>query len=206
VSIVFVFTVLWTDTFDSPFIHPLLGGREEAHGSWLCWNRPNIYGYVVSDPVNLVDPWGFSWHRWRGWDYLERVSDFAAGFGDAISFGATRWARRQLGIDNVVNRCSDFYQLGEFAGEIHPIGRGSRISAPLNRLTRPRRTIMERLREGGRKLYVPIKDNGIVRTRRACRNSSFERKGSSYRIAGRRQELRAEGRRLSNRRRNIGRI
>ena len=42
--------------------------------------------------------------------------DFAAGFGDTISFGLTDWIRGIMGTNSVVDRCSRFYKGGEWAG------------------------------------------------------------------------------------------
>ena len=48
----------------------------------------NLYSYVMSDPINLIDPMGTDW--------LDTASNAVAGFGDTVSFGASRWARAQL--------------------------------------------------------------------------------------------------------------
>ena len=72
----------------------------------------NPYGYVVNNPINYIDPYGL-------FIELRDVSDFFAGFGDTISFGATQWARKQLGCDDVVNKCSGAYTAGEWAGYAH---------------------------------------------------------------------------------------
>jgi RHS repeat-associated protein len=77
----------------------------------------NRYVYATADPINHIDPTGLAWTDWGIWNYLDPVSDAAAGFGDAISFGATRRIRQALDVDDVVN-CSLFYRLGGFAGEM----------------------------------------------------------------------------------------
>jgi RHS repeat-associated protein len=46
---------------------------------------------------------------------LEEVGNFAAGFGDTLTFGATQWAREELGINNV-DTCSTAYQAGGYGG------------------------------------------------------------------------------------------
>ena len=66
----------------------------------------NFYSYVGNNPVNYTDPMGLYW--------LEDLSNFSAGFGDTISFGATRWIRQQMGTDDVVNKCSDAYRAGSW--------------------------------------------------------------------------------------------
>ncbi|MBZ0237961.1 MAG: Hint domain-containing protein [Deltaproteobacteria bacterium] len=73
----------------------------------------NVYEYVGSDPINLKDPTGT-----LSWPSLEDVSNFAAGFGDRITFGGTQWIRRQLGVDDVVDKCSGWYMGGGIAGDL----------------------------------------------------------------------------------------
>ncbi|HUU04147.1 MAG TPA: RHS repeat-associated core domain-containing protein [Myxococcota bacterium] len=75
----------------------------------------NLYGYVLMDPVNGLDPEGLK----KKLAFGERLSNFAAGFGDTISFGLTSWIRGQMGIDGGVDPCSPQYQHGEIAGAIH---------------------------------------------------------------------------------------
>ncbi|MFN7963315.1 MAG: RHS repeat-associated core domain-containing protein [Thermoanaerobaculia bacterium] len=75
----------------------------------------NLYGYVVDDPVNLLDPAGADWIE----EALTFLSDLSAGFGDYISFGATERVRRGLNINGVVDPCSGAYLLGRFGGILH---------------------------------------------------------------------------------------
>jgi RHS repeat-associated protein len=106
-----------------------LGARDydPLLGQWLApdplgWDAgdTNFYAYVFADPVNLIDPTGLSasglpaWHpgEWgifnsaRGMATLEATSNFAAGWGDTVSFGLGALARRIYGVDDVVDRCS----------------------------------------------------------------------------------------------------
>ena len=76
----------------------------------------NLYRYVGNSPVNWVDPWGLDW--------LQNLSDFSAGFGDTLTFGITRWIRKQLGSDDIVNKCSDWYKGGEWTGVAYSIATG----------------------------------------------------------------------------------
>ena len=70
-------------------------------GRWLSRDPagfidgPNLYAYVLNNPVLYYDPTGLSFYDW------------SAGFGDSISFGATEWIRKKLGVDHMVDKCSD---------------------------------------------------------------------------------------------------
>jgi len=74
----------------------------------------NLYAYVLNDPINLWDPLGLDW--------LDTASNFSAGVGDTLSFGATRWARRKINerffgdSGDMVDRCSSAYNAGEWTG------------------------------------------------------------------------------------------
>lgn len=47
---------------------------------------------------------------------LQRASDFSAGMGDTLSFGATKWIRKKMGTDHVVNEGSGANMAGSAAG------------------------------------------------------------------------------------------
>ena len=76
----------------------------------------NTYGYVDGNPIMRKDP--------NGLDWLSDTSNFSAGFGDTISFGATDWIREQMGTNESVNKCSSFYSGGEWAGIGYGIAAG----------------------------------------------------------------------------------
>jgi RHS repeat-associated protein len=65
------------------------------------------YNYAGDNPVNASDPTGL--------DFLEEAGEGVAGWGDTFTFGATKWVREELGINNV-NTCSTAYQAGGYAG------------------------------------------------------------------------------------------
>jgi RHS repeat-associated protein len=81
----------------------------------------NLYGYVVGDPVNLVDPSGTtSW-----WIQLaDGAGNVAAGFGDSISFGITDWVREQMGTNGAVDKCGKGYFGGEVGAFLYDLFKG----------------------------------------------------------------------------------
>ena len=65
------------------------------------------YSYAANNPLNASDPTGL--------DFLEEAAESIAGWGDALTFGGTKWVREELGINNI-NACSTAYQAGGYAG------------------------------------------------------------------------------------------
>ncbi|NOY45880.1 MAG: RHS repeat-associated core domain-containing protein, partial [Deltaproteobacteria bacterium] len=87
-------------------------GRFLARDPFLfAGGSANLYAYVLNDPVNYIDLWGTK-------DWLSKVADIAAGIGDAalsfVTLGLWKDAgsdiRRALGLERVVDPCSDLYQ------------------------------------------------------------------------------------------------
>jgi RHS repeat-associated protein len=68
----------------------------------------NLYAFCGGNPVNLIDP--------EGTDWVDATSNFCAGAGDVISFGATARIRQWLGVDDIVDRQSGAYVSGEVTG------------------------------------------------------------------------------------------
>ena len=58
----------------------------------------NLYGYVLSDPVNLLDP--------RVTDWVRDTGDWTAAFGNSITMGETTKVRQLIGVEGVVDYCS----------------------------------------------------------------------------------------------------
>ena len=74
----------------------------------------NPYGYTDGNPLQYTDPLGLDW--------LQNVSDFSAGFGDAVTFGGTKQIRRLINyslngeMDDMVDNCSTSYTWGGYVG------------------------------------------------------------------------------------------
>ena len=84
----------------------------------------NVYAYVDGRPYYYYDPYGLMGMDWlwkpiyehTHFEFDQETVDFAAGFGDTLSFGGSSWLREQFGIDGGVNQCSKAYNLGEWTG------------------------------------------------------------------------------------------
>ncbi len=79
----------------------------------------NVYGFANGDPVTFSDPFGLcpEWVDGKPCD-LNALANFAAGFGDAITFGATDWIRDKIDANGVVDKESAAYFGGEVTGVI----------------------------------------------------------------------------------------
>lgn len=77
----------------------------------------NVYGYVGNNPINGIDPLGL----YNLWDFGGDTLDFAAGLGNAVSFGGTTWVAQQFMNDadaatlRRTKRCSGTFKAGEWA-------------------------------------------------------------------------------------------
>ncbi len=108
--------------FDARDYDPRLGRWLSADSIGFAGGQANLYAYVYGDPLNLIDPSGLAGSNWM--QTLEGVSDFAAGFGDELTFGGTRWVRQQLDVNDVVDECSSSYSAGGYAAMAYDLARG----------------------------------------------------------------------------------
>jgi uncharacterized protein RhaS with RHS repeats len=70
-----------------------------------------LYGYVDNNPVRSIDPLGL--------DSLDVAANLAAGLGDELSIGLTRYIRELLGSNGVIDQCSFSYSAGSWVGFFH---------------------------------------------------------------------------------------
>lgn len=67
-------------------------------------------------PLDAADPSGLDW--------LDDVSNWAAGFGDTVTLGGTEQIRRLINYEvngdmtDLVDHCSVFYQWGSYGGDV----------------------------------------------------------------------------------------
>ena len=77
----------------------------------------NIFVYVSSNPMNIIDPFGL----YDLWDFGEDSLAFLAGLGDAVTFGGSTWIAKQFMSDEdaaILNRtkqCSGAFSAGGWA-------------------------------------------------------------------------------------------
>jgi len=79
----------------------------------------NAYGFAAGDPISYSDPYGLCPKFITGRPCtLQDAANFAAGFGDAITFGATAWIRQNTPGGDGVEYNSGLYAAGLGAGTI----------------------------------------------------------------------------------------
>lgn len=109
----------WLDTDTGTFL-----SRDPAVQS-----TNDAYGYASGNPLSLIDPLGLcsvgagdlgnlasDCYNFANNSAFLAFNDFAAGFGDTVSFGGTKAIRQLSGTNDQVNTCSTFYTAGEITG------------------------------------------------------------------------------------------
>lgn len=71
----------------------------------------NLYGYVLGDPVNFVDPSGLIFGIHFDMPSVSEVATRYVGFVDGVTFGFTNWVRDRLGLQGGLDRCSLDYRV-----------------------------------------------------------------------------------------------
>lgn len=66
-----------------------------------------------NNPIRYIDPLGL--------DYVDVVANYAAGFGDEMSFGLTKFVRQIFGSNSVIDQCSFSYSAGSWTGFFHSL-------------------------------------------------------------------------------------
>ncbi|MCC5842442.1 MAG: RHS repeat-associated core domain-containing protein, partial [Opitutales bacterium] len=90
----------------SPELRRFINSDPIGFGGGMNW-----YAYTEGDPINRFDPFGLDW--------LNNLSNFSAGFGDAVTFGGTRYLRDRVFTDfyaGTVNYDAGLYTAGEWTG------------------------------------------------------------------------------------------
>ena len=84
----------------------------------------NVYAFCGNDPINRMDPSGEDFMS-----FMFAASDFFAGFGDTISFGATKAFREavypEIGLSDITDTSSGAYTAGEYSGVAYDIALGA---------------------------------------------------------------------------------
>jgi RHS repeat-associated protein len=103
----------------------------------------STFAYSTSNPLVFADPLGlYSWG-----EFGDDLSNAAVGFGDGVSFGATKWYRNWRGIEGNIDRCSGLYRLGDFVGAVTaPVGRLAYIAKVSKLALKVPRTVEEAIR------------------------------------------------------------
>jgi RHS repeat-associated protein len=75
---------------------------------------PNLYAYAGNNPTTRIDPFGTDW----AWTILCYSAHIAAGFGDTISFGATKFIRSFTPARKTIDTSSGAYGGGQVGGVV----------------------------------------------------------------------------------------
>jgi uncharacterized protein RhaS with RHS repeats len=73
----------------------------------------NLYRYVGNAPTMYIDPTGLDW--------LDSAANWAAGWGDTLSFGTTDRFRNWAGINGGIDHNGTAYHVGQWTGVAHQV-------------------------------------------------------------------------------------
>ena len=96
-------------------------GRWTVKDPVVSGGASSRYVYADNEPLGLYDPSGH-------WPRLVDVANFAAGFGDAVTFGLTNAIRDLIDANGTVNRRMLAYLGGAVAGIAAQVAFGSALS------------------------------------------------------------------------------
>ena len=111
---------------DTGLVH--FGAREydPETGRWMskdpilfAGGQPNLYGYVLDDPINLLDPLGLYGLGYYLPALPSSFLNFTVGVTDTVSFGLGRIIRNEYNLNSPdLNTCSTAYLAGEITGGV----------------------------------------------------------------------------------------
>jgi RHS repeat-associated protein len=111
---------------------PLPGPLLPVHTNLLSYGPRNFWDWLANDVIGTdnVRSWdAVLGHHRTGW--FAQTSNFAAGMGDTLSFGATSYIRQGLGYDDVVDYHSTAYFGGQVVGTGYSFVLGWYAAAPV---------------------------------------------------------------------------
>lgn len=119
-------------------------GRSAASSAYRC--------LAYTDPFGLCPEWVDG----KPCD-LNAVASLAAGFGDAVSFGATDWLRDKMGTNDVVDKDGAAYFAGQVTGVATSAALGGAVAKTIREggviaTSAPARTVGKLVVEAGEKL------------------------------------------------------
>ena len=103
---------------------PVIGRFLERDPLGYIDDNINLYTYVGNNPLNWVDPYG--WSK-RNRDLLDAASDFCAGWGDGLTYGGTGLVRELFGYDYIVDKDSGSYLTGQVVAVVHSAAMGKAV-------------------------------------------------------------------------------
>ena len=104
---------------------PVIGRWTTPDPLGFAGGDTNLYGYVLQDPVNGIDPYGTFEFPALPQGFVDAV----AGFGDGISLGLTADVRQAANFD-AVNYCDSAYNASKTAGHVYDVGLLTVTAAP----------------------------------------------------------------------------